>query len=157
MRALGVEQAFALGGRRLSLELDSPAFGDVAEHENHADDSPFAVADRRRVLVNRRSVPSVLTSTVGAPKATTFAVCEDAADRVASGPAAMFVEDVEDIAAVMPSARAVFQPVRRSATGFMNTTRPLTSVAMTASPMLASVMRNHACCASSSAAARFVR
>ena len=41
-------------------------------------------------------------------------------------------------------ASASVQPVRRSATGFIVRMRPVSSVAITASPMLTSVVRNHA-------------
>ncbi len=47
-----------------------------------------------------------------------------------------------------------FQPVRCSAIGFMNATRPWTSVAMTASPMLSSVVSNHSRCSASASSAR---
>ncbi len=42
-----------------------------------------------------------------------------------------------------PCASSWVHPVRSSATAFRNRTRPSTSVATTASPMLASVVRNH--------------
>ena len=49
---------------------------------------------------------------------------------------------------------SIRQPVRCSATGFMNTIRPRTSVAMTASPMLSSVVSNHSRCSAIASSAR---
>ena len=54
-----------------------------------------------------------------------------------------------------PCASAWGQPVRASATAFMNVTRPSASVLITASPMLASVTRSHSDCFRSASSARW--
>ena len=58
-----------------------------------------------------------------------------------------------------PAAVAAVQPVSASATAFMMVTRPSASVVMTASPMLASVVRSRSLCSAMvwAAASRAVR
>ena len=54
-----------------------------------------------------------------------------------------------------PRASACVQPVSSSATAFMNVMRPRSSVAMTASPMLRSVVANHSLPTRTASSARF--
>ena len=56
-----------------------------------------------------------------------------------------------------PTASAWVQPVRDSATPFKNVTRPSASVLITASPMLASVIRSHSDCFRNASSARHLR
>ena len=56
---------------------------------------------------------------------------------------ACFVDNLEYVGQHVPEGVGLGQPVSACATAFMNVTRPSASVVMTASPMLASVVRSH--------------
>ena len=67
-------------------------------------------------------------------------------DRVLDRLAGLLVDDGEDFRKARPAASSSAQPDSSSATALRNLTRPLASVLITASPMLASVTRSRSRC-----------
>ena len=102
-----------------------------------------------------RSVPSLATRTVWfarptmTPSRSTFSTGFSTGWRVRS------LTMGNTASSGCPSASACAQPVSPWATPLRNVTRPWASVAMTASPMLASVTRSHSRCSCSRSSARF--
>ena len=93
-----------------------------------------------------RSVPSLAIRTVWLPRPTTTPSRSTFSTGFSTGWRVFSLRMVNTAANGCPSASFCVQPVSSWATPFRNVTRPCVSVAITASPMLASVTRSHSSC-----------
>ena len=132
------------------LALQPPPLLDVVEDQDDAADRVAVAADRGGPVVDGDLRPVAGDQDVWLRQADDPPLAEDLGDRVLDRPPRLLVDQRKTSSSGRPSASSWVQPVSASATGFMKVTAPLASVAITASPMLASVTPSHSRCSRSS-------
>jgi hypothetical protein len=123
--------------------LISPPRGGVVEDEDDADELAVQTADRRPAVFDDVLAPGPGDERGVVRQTDDAAFSDDAMHGILDGRPRALVDNPETSSMGRPTASVAAQPVNPSATSLRNWMRPSRSVAITASPMLASVVRNH--------------